>query len=486
MSEEIVNELLSEGYLVDPCAVDYIRASDVEIIKSSEETPEVIDRDFIDRVRSSSGENIETEEGDGDGEDSDDSTNGENRNKNDSEDRRTKVEVEKMFEGSMKSRDVEDFVQHFNDRYIRMKDLLSNRMELKDTVSLDRIDEYKGDSVSVIAMVSRKYRTDSGKWIVYLEDHSGDIKALVDDKEGERIVPDEVIGISGNVGEDIIFADQVVRPDVPISREVRGTEEEVHAVFVSDLHMGSSEFLGDRMEKLLEWINSGEKDIRYLFVVGDMVAGVGNYPGQKDELEVKDIFSQYEMFSDFVDRVDEDIQVLIIPGNHDYVRLAEPQPKLPREVCPDIYDKENVHWLSNPSTVKIHGFEGRGIRVLMYHGFSFDDHRDKIPELRKKGMDEPHHCMIDFIKRRHLAPTFGSCLLSPEERDYMVIDNIPDIFVMGHTHAVSSYSYKGINIISSGTMEAQTDFQKRRGFQPDPARIPVVNLKTRETQIKEV
>lgn len=487
MSREIVKRLAKAGCTVSPDVVDEIQPSDVDNILDRDEVPDRIDSSTIRDLDGSEDQEVQEEKIEEEDTVSEDNSSEDSEEKVNKGDRRTKVVVEKNFEGSMKSRDVEDFVQYFNDRYFRMKDLLSKRMELKDAVSLETIDEYKGDSISTIAMVSDKYKTDSGKWIVYIEDPSDRTKALVDEDEGDRIVEDEVIGIVGNVGDDIIFADDIVRPDVPISRDVKETEEEVHAAFLSDLHIGSSDFLKDKMEKLIDWINSGEEDIRYVFVVGDIVAGVGNYPGQKDHLEIQDVYEQYKVFEDLVKKLDSDIQVIIIPGNHDFVRLAEPQPKLPREVCPDIYDMENVHWLSNPSSVTIHGFDGKeGIRVLLYHGYSFDNHRDMIPDLRDKGMDEPHHCMIDFIKRRHLAPTFGSCLLSPEEEDILVMDRIPDIFAMGHTHAMDVYNYKGINIISCGTMESQTDFQKRIGHEPDPAMVPVVNLKTRETVVKEL
>ena len=94
--------------------------------------------------------------------------------------------------------------------------------------------------------------------------------------------------------------------------------------------------------------------------------------------------------------------------------------------------------------------------------------------------------MVDLIKRRHLAPTYGTNLISPEETDYLVIDNIPDIFVMGHTHAFDVSNYKGINLISAGTMQGQTDFQKRMGHKPDPGQVAMINLSTRDVKVKEI
>jgi len=144
----------------------------------------------------------------------------------------------------------------------------------------------------------------------------------------------------------------------------------------------------------------------------------------------------------------------------------------------------NVHMVSNPATVRLHPHQNGGITVLCYHGYSFDQHVDAIQSLREKGYEEPHHVMVDLLRRRHVAPTYGSNLLSPEEQDYMVIDEIPDIFVMGHTHAFDVANYKGINLISSGTMQAQTAFQKRVGHKPDPGRVALVNLQTRDVKVR--
>ena len=38
-------------------------------------------------------------------------------------------------------------------------------------------------------------------------------------------------------------------------------------------------------------------------------------------------------------------------------------------------------------------------------------------------------------------------------------------------------------MINPGTWQAQTDYQKMMGFQPDPCRAVAVNLQTFETQV---
>lgn len=467
----MVKRLTEHGCLVEPEVVDRLQEDDLNRITGMDPLPMVVNERFLENLR-----DTETIRDETDGLD---------------DSRRTKVEVEKHFEGNMEEKDVEEFVQYYNDRYSRMKDLLRQRMELSNAVSIGRLeDRGEREDVAVIGLVRDMYQTkNSGKWIVYLEDPTGETKVLIDEDEGEWLIEDEVIGVTGQTGDDIVFADKVVRPDIPLSREVNTTDEEVYAAFISDIHYGSIDTLDDKMDGLAEWLRSGAEEadrVNYLFVNGDLVEGVGNYPGQRDELRQENIYKQYEQFEEFVDKLPDDLEVIVVPGNHDFVRLAEPQPAFGEETMPNLVEKDNVHLLSNPATVRIHGFGNDGIRVLLYHGYSFDNHVDAIPDLREKGYEEPHHAMVDYLRRRHLAPTYGSNLLSPEERDYMVIDEIPDIFVMGHTHAFDVANYKTVNLISSGTMQSQTEFQERMGHKPDPGEVALVNLKTRDTIVKEL
>jgi DNA polymerase II small subunit len=121
----------------------------------------------------------------------------------------------------------------------------------------------------------------------------------------------------------------------------------------------------------------------------------------------------------------------------------------------------------------------------MYHGYSFDDHVDRIQELRENAYDEPERVMIDLLKRRHLAPTYGDNMLSPEMEDQLVIEKEPDVMVSGHFHSHANTTYKGVNVINSSTFQAQTDFQKRMGHEPDPGKVTIVDYKTRKTQVKQ-
>jgi DNA polymerase II small subunit len=58
----------------------------------------------------------------------------------------------------------------------------------------------------------------------------------------------------------------------------------------------------------------------------------------------------------------------------------------------------------------------------------------------------------DLLEYRHLYPEYGSFIsLAPYSKDYLVIDDIPDIVVTGHLHKANHGIYKGIRIVNCGT-----------------------------------
>ena len=48
-----------------------------------------------------------------------------------------------------------------------------------------------------------------------------------------------------------------------------------------------------------------------------------------------------------------------------------------------------------------------------------------------------------------MAPIYGEkTALAPEQKDYLVIDRVPDIFVTGHVHACRLAEYRGIKLVN--------------------------------------
>ena len=410
---------------------------------------------------------------------------------------KSSLKIKKNYNVTNKRTDISDWVTYYNDRYMKIRDLLQTREELRSVTSISRTKSSDGrQKVAVIGMVQTIRKTFSGSVILTLEDPTGMInvsmkKEEVAKKVGE-IVEDEVIGIVGTKSKDIIFAEKVIFPEIP-ERPIKKSEEEGYAAFISDIHAGSFVFLANEFRQFVEWLNckTGSPEqkeiaskVRYLFVGGDLVDGVGVYPGQEKELLIQDIYAQYKEVAKYFAQIPEDIHIVIIPGNHDALKIAEPQHPLFKDICAPLYDIKNVTMLSNPSYVNIHGTSKfPGFDVLNYHGVSFDHMISEVPELRKYGYERADKTMEFMLKKRHLAPTHGATRIDPTPQDFLYIDKIPDIFATGHIHYTNVGRYKSILTLNSGCFQDKTEFQTKLGHNPTPGRVPVVNLQTNPARI---
>jgi DNA polymerase II small subunit len=397
---------------------------------------------------------------------------------------------------------VKDFANIFVSRYKFLEKILRQRQELKGITSINRVlDKKEKDAVSIIGIVEEIGTTKNGHIILTVEDLTGKIKILISKnnkdlcEEAKELVPDETLGIVGKSGDKIIFAEKIVWPDMPGNREMKTSPKEEYAIFLSDLHVGSKLFLHEEFKKFLSWIkgesgNETQREIaekaKYIIIAGDLVDGIGIYPSQESELSITSIEGQYAAFCDLIRQVPKDKQIIICPGNHDMVHLAEPQPIFYTEFSQELHDMENVTLITNPGVVNIGKTEGfSGFQVLMYHGYSFDYYVANVETIRNNGGYHRADLIMKFLlKRRHLAPSFKSTPYFPgHKEDPLLIRTIPDFFITGHIHYSKVANYKGVTMISGSCWQAKTSFQEKLGHEPEPARVPVVNLKTRKVKI---
>lgn len=396
------------------------------------------------------------------------------------------VDKEKDITGNSTSEGtVENFTELFRDRYKRIKDILMSRVNLRDVVDLENIDNYRDQEIKIIGMIRDMRKSKNNNLIIELEDSTA--SALVIDA-GENaiknsLVNDEVIGVVGTVRGEIIIAKEIIEPDIPITKPQPECEDPISAAFLSDVHVGSLLFKEREFERFLDWLNlsSGAnrrdvaQSIKYIFIAGDLVDGIGIYPGQESELAIPDIYKQYDYFSRLIEQIPSYIEVIIAAGNHDAIRRAEPQPSM-QEMLERLNGCPNVHLVSNPSRVKVHGMD-----VLMYHGTSMDA---LISSLSHLSYDKPEKAQIEYLKKRHLSPIYGTKeQVAPEERDYMAIDFVPDIFHCGHVHKNGYANYRGVKVINSGTWQAQTDFQQQQGHIPTPCQVPIIDFQSMQLRV---
>lgn len=384
---------------------------------------------------------------------------------------------------------VGDFTDYFNDRFRRLKEVIgSGRAGMLSGMvnSIESINQYtSGREVSVVGIVYDKIMTRNGHVLATLEDESGVAKVLFPKVEGGKgrelfesarsLMTEDVVAVKGKISGQLIIANSVVWPDVPI-RNRKPAGEDVAIAFASDTQVGSKLFLEKQFGNMLKWLNGGldyKKDlagkVKYLIINGDVVDGVGVYPSQEKDLAIPDIYKQYKVFFEFMSTIPDYIEVFVLPGNHDAVQRAEPQPAIPKDLVGD-FDRENVHMISNPSYLKLHG-----ISVLAYHGTSLDSVIQSVPNC---SYSRPETAMTEILKRRHLSPIYGGNIVVPSSRDAMVIDEVPDILHMGHVHKNAAGEHHGTLLINSGTWQGRTAYQIKQGHIPTPALLPVYETKS--------
>lgn len=414
------------------------------------------------------------------------------------------VSILVSYQNLPKKYEVKDFTSFFISRYHFLEKLLRNRAELPNILSIGRVlAKSEKETVSIIGVVMDITQTKAGNLMITLEDLTGQIK-LISTKskpslfnEAKELVVDEVVGICGTFQDTVLFVDKIIWPDVPASSELKkkGEGEEEYAIFLSDIHVGSALFLREEFERFLQWVNghAGNDEqreiarrVKYIFIVGDLVDGIGVYPAQEAELEIKNITEQYAEFTRLVARIPSTKQIIMCPGNHDVVHIAEPQPALYKEYSPELFQLPNLTFVTNPAMVNIARTETfPGFDVLMYHGYSFDYYVANVESIRNGGGYQRADLIMKFLlKRRHLAPAFKSTPYFPgHAEDPLLIKRVPDFFVTGHIHYSSVANYKGITMISCSCWQGKTTFQEKLGHKPEPARLPIVNLKTREIKV---
>jgi DNA polymerase II small subunit len=381
----------------------------------------------------------------------------------------------------------DDFAKLFRNRYdILKKFIRSQRREVVNVVPIGRINKNLSD-VQLIGIVKSIKTTVNGHKCIELEDETGStiLIALKTNAEAfsyaAEVIVDEIIGVSGKFSKngDLIIIQNIVFPDIKMHHDKNKAEIPVYAAFLSDVHIGSNTFLQDEWNSFLRWINGDLGNLRqkevaskvkYVVLPGDLVDGIGIYPGQEKELYIPNIYQQYEELAKQLQLLPDHLTIILQPGNHDAVRPAEPQPTFEKEIQ-DLFTGREFVFIGNPCTFSLHGVE-----ILSYHGQSLLDFATNIQHLN---YNQPTEVMKVMLKKRHLAPVYGGYTpLAPERTDYMIIDKVPDIFVTGHVHISNIDNYRGVTLINASSWQAQTSYQKMLNFVPDSAKLPIVNLKS--------
>ena len=310
---------------------------------------------------------------------------------------------------------IEDFKYYFRNRFERISNILRKRLDVKDAISIGRaLDAAPRERVKIIAMVMNK-KEGSRYLILEVDDLESTALVLVSKEKNrellekaQRVIQDQILCIEAKRGtKDLLVATDFILPDVP-ERKMNKADVPVYVALLSDIHIGSRTFLEDSFNKLILWLNGKvgtpnqveiANKVKYVLIAGDLVDGIGIYPRQEEELVITDVYKQYELVAQYIEQIPDYIKVIVIPGNHDAVRQALPQPAISKEYAEPIYGMNNVISLGNPAKIKLHG-----VTFLTYHGRSLDDVITSLPNL---SFQKPEKAMEFLLKSRHLALEYG-------------------------------------------------------------------------------
>jgi len=356
---------------------------------------------------------------------------------------------------------------------------------------MDAVKAPANTRLKIIGMITEK-RESKQKMLLTVEDLHASTMVLVPQnapdelmKKARCLVLDQVVCLSvTKTRSNLLIAEDIILPDIAQKPQNKAPIP-VYAVLTSDMHVGSTKFQREAFNRFTLWLNGRYGDekmrelashVKYVVIAGDIVDGIGVYPNQVKELTIKDVYTQYRLAAKFIEQIPDYIEVIIIPGNHDAPRKALPQPAISNTFLEPLRESRSVYSLGNPCLLSLHNVE-----VLLYHGRSLDDIISTVPDM---GFEHPEKAMKLLLQGRHLAPVYGGKTpLSPENRDFLVIEDVPDILHAGHIHVLGYTNYRGVLIVNSGGWQEQTDYMRRLGLTPTPGKVPVVNLQTLETTV---
>jgi len=396
----------------------------------------------------------------------------------------SQVEVLKNFrkEESISFGELDDFVDYFKSRYSKLSDILHAR-NTEDLTSIEHLARRRHAKVKIIAIISEKKDTKNGHVFLKLEDPTGTADALIPQtnqpliRKSRSLIEDEVLMFEGRLSKSLFIVDDFFEPDIP-AREFRGIEEELLLGAISDVHVGSRLFMQKNFEKMVDWLKGKVGDerqreiagrVKYITVAGDVADGIGVYPGQENELSIGDMYAQYAEIERLFMELPEYIHIVMCPGDHDVVKKADPQPQFSKELVSQTHNLNNFTYISSPGMVKLHG-----LKTLIYHGTSFIDFIARFSELNFENCAKS---MVEMLKKRHIHPYYGGKPITPEKEDFLVIDEVPDIFHTGESHNNSYDFYRGTVCVNSGTWQALTDYIIKLGQKATPAILPLVDMK---------
>ncbi|MEM0441382.1 MAG: metallophosphoesterase [Candidatus Caldarchaeum sp.] len=386
--------------------------------------------------------------------------------------------------------DFAEFHKLFLHRYHELRKLLSKRRV--DFIPVSEIPALKnGEEASVAVMVLSK-QEQKNSLRLEVDDPSGQTYVVVSRKNQQlydlalELLTDVVIGLKIKRLGDLNILTDIILPDVDEnSIRISNKIPENYFVLTSDVHVGSKHFRKDSFERFLDWLNRGRdgvvKRISHLIICGDLVEGIGIYPGQEKDLELRNVEDQLKAAAELLAEIPQRIKIVFSPGNHEPVRKALPQPPLQPRYRRILNEKREIIHVSNPAEIVA---DGR--RLTIYHGQGLDEIIQSLPTVSYSNLPEKAvEVVTTLLRYRHLSPIYGgNTQLLPMTSDRLVITETPHLLQTGHIHVLVNTVYRGVRLVNTGAWQEQTDYQKALGLEPNIGYAAIVNISDMKTGIE--
>ncbi len=139
-----------------------------------------------------------------------------------------KIKIVEMFPTIHETLTVEEMTEMFQKQYEQIKKLLSNRVDLPNTISINKI----SDRIKQFSVVATVLEIDGR--ILTLEDSTGKIStrlAAEVEQEAGLLILDETAGFVCEKTEDDIIIKKIIQPDITFKKEIKKTTEDTLVLF---------------------------------------------------------------------------------------------------------------------------------------------------------------------------------------------------------------------------------------------------------------
>ncbi len=386
----------------------------------------------------------------------------------------------------------------FLDRYQTLSKILLQNLEPNTTILTHNLPQEEvpiSRSGMLVGMIQDTQVLHTNRFVIQLEDFlTGRTTKCVIVKDTpsfpqyRRILRDSVIGVAGVLPKNFLegeltafWGQDILRPSFK-NHKFSTSEPSTKVLCLSDIHCGSSHFSNRLFSRLVAYLNEevsipdipfSPAEISSIIIAGDLVEGTGLVTKEENELKIDSYEGQYNKLSELLRKIPDRITIFTIPGEHDATHLAIPQPAIDKKMGKSIYSFPNIKNHGNPLRITING-----MRFLIFHAQSCNN---LFYGLMKINQTSPIQGFKELMEYRHLSPEFGSfAAYAPYSRDYLVIDEVPDILVTGHFHQARKGIYRGVSIATCGTFKKMTKTDKKTEREVSVGVFPIVDTKTAE------